>query len=163
AASTVAKKYVYGFSNILIRTLEGLGEGIIRKNITVRELIFEGMDIHPLYATLGDYFSPGGSPAQFVGDTFAYLNGRNASHTGEFKVRSGVKDSSQFGKIVTWNGKKELDFWTDESLPEEQQYCNKFNGSDGSIHPPFMTKDRKLFAYYPLICRSLNFEYSRET
>ncbi|CAG7827645.1 unnamed protein product, partial [Allacma fusca] len=25
------------------------------------------------------------------------------------------------------------------------------------------TKDRKLFAYYPLICRSLNFEYSRET
>ncbi|CAG7838605.1 unnamed protein product, partial [Allacma fusca] len=159
AAATIAKKYVNGLSNVVIWALEGLDEEIILRNVPVRGLIFNGMDIDPIYSSLSQ-FSPKGVPKQFVGDTFSYFNGRNGSHTGEFKIMSGVKDSSKLGNTVSWDGKKELEIWTDESLPDDQQYCNRLNGSDGSITPPFMTTDRKLYIFYDMLCRSLLFTYN---
>ena len=61
------------------------------------------------------------------------------------------------------DGKEELDWWTDKTKPSyEEQYCNKINGSDGSIFPPFVEKDRIVYAFSLDICRSIFAEFSRE-
>ncbi|CAG7830722.1 unnamed protein product, partial [Allacma fusca] len=87
--------------------------------------------------------APGGIPAEFVGDTFAFLNQKNGTSSGAWKIHSGVQDSSSLGQMVSWNGMKELPFWTNSSLPiTQQQYCNKLNGSDGTLYPPLVSKDR---------------------
>lgn len=40
--------------------------------------------------------------------------------------------------------------------------CDKVKGTDGSIYPPFLTKDRKIDVFSSDLCRSLTFTY-RET
>jgi len=72
-----------------------------------------------------------------------------------FQVHRGVRDSNEFGQIVSWNGKSELTWWGGE-------FCNKLNGTDGSIFAPFVTRERTLRIFSEELCRSLYLEYATD-
>ncbi|CAG7721662.1 unnamed protein product, partial [Allacma fusca] len=55
-------------------------------------------------------------------------------------------NNDNFGKTVSWNGKPSLSFWKDSK-------CNKVDGTDGTIFPPFATKHDILTAFSPDLCR----------
>jgi len=68
------------------------------------------------------------------------------------KVYSGLKEIEKLGEIISVNEQKQLSFWNTE-------YCNMINGSDGSIFPPFVTRDQILKVFSPEMCRSIYMKY----
>lgn len=58
-----------------------------------------------------------------------------------------------FGLIKEYAEKSELGFW------QNNTECDKVKGSDGSLYPPFFTKERKVDVFSSDLCRSLSFEY----
>ncbi|CAG7833548.1 unnamed protein product [Allacma fusca] len=127
--------YVYEEKRIKNVSKENLEEGTITfKEIKIfkfRPDLSNGrVEMHPAYDVFTE-LNPKGYHRQFTGGHFAYFNQENSTDTGEFEYFSGVKGSERFGQILSWNGEKELSFWTNNSLPADQQFCNKLNGSDG--------------------------------
>ena len=68
-------------------------------------------------------------------------------------VNTGVKNSSDFGRVISWNGMTALDKWKDPT-------CNAINGTDGMLFAPFITKEKNLDFVIPMMCRSLRFVYT---
>lgn len=71
------------------------------------------------------------------------------------EIYSGVTDNEKFGQTISWKGDTVLDFWTTPS-------CNMINGSDGSIFPPFVTRDRIIEIFSPDMCRSIYMTYLKD-
>ncbi|CAG7726305.1 unnamed protein product, partial [Allacma fusca] len=159
--STILSRYVSLISNIPMRILESQGEGIFSRDVKVGQMMFEGMDVNKAYQPL-IHLAPLGFPPEFVGDTFALFNRWNGS-THQWKIKAGVKDSSTIGNIMSFNGETRLSYWNHNSLPRsEQEYCNRLNGSDGTLNPPMVTRDRPLYVFNPFLCRSVHLKYSHE-
>lgn len=70
------------------------------------------------------------------------------------KVFRGIKNYKDLGRVVSFNGETEMDYW-------EGEECNNYMGTDSTIFPPFMTKEQGIFAYEPSICRSIAATYRR--
>lgn len=68
------------------------------------------------------------------------------------KVYRGVKKSSDVGRVISFNGDTEMDYWDGDE-------CNHYVGTDSSIFPPFMKRSDNIFAYEPSICRSIAASY----
>lgn len=68
------------------------------------------------------------------------------------KIYSGVIDNTMFGETISWKGTDVLSFW-------DNDYCNMINGSDGSVFPPFVNRDRVLRIFSPDMCRSIYMTY----
>ncbi|CAG7824544.1 unnamed protein product, partial [Allacma fusca] len=100
-----------GLSNILIGTLEAFGESVILRNVPVGNLIFQGVELDSTYNIMNE-LSPRGYHKQFADNKFAYFNRENNSQNGLFTIKSGLRGSSDFGQVVSWNGEHELSFWT---------------------------------------------------
>ncbi len=81
---------------------------------------------------------------------------KNGTKSKVWEVYTGVENSSAFGKVKTWDGRSELGFWRKNSE------CDKIRGTDGSVFPPFIRKDSKLYAFSINLCRSLALEYSED-
>jgi scavenger receptor class B protein 1 len=60
-------------------------------------------------------------------------------------VRTGKTNPQEFGRIVSWNGKTKLDYYNGD--------CNLINGTDGSLAPPFLTKQTRIRFFSSDICR----------
>ena len=75
------------------------------------------------------------------------------------KIFTGVGDVSKLGKIVTFNNKTEEDIWP-TSEENDASECNAIRGSDGSLFPPFVTKNQTLYIYNKEMCRSLALQFS---
>ncbi|CAG7724901.1 unnamed protein product, partial [Allacma fusca] len=159
--ATLGHQYLPGIANIVIRMLENVGETYTRKNVTIRDMTFDGVKVPELYTPLVN-IGPGNDVTEYHRGRFGYLLQINGSNQGQFKIKTGIKDPSTFGKIVSWNGLKEVTYWTDPALPADQQYCNKINGSDGSANLPLMTKDSPVYIFHPYLCRSLHFRYHED-
>jgi len=78
---------------------------------------------------------------------------KNGSDDGRYDIFTGVSNSSQFGQILTWQGKKELSFW------EPETHCDQIKGTDGSIFSPFLDEDSTIEIFSSDICRSLRLSY----
>ena len=52
------------------------------------------------------------------------------------------------GKVIEVNGKPNISVWNDE-------YCDTFRGTDGTIFHPFFAKEESIITYSSDICRSL--------
>jgi len=117
----------------------------------VGELLFKGRYI-PLMKTLEDTTGA----AAMKNHTFGLFYPKNETLTAPLEVKTGVGDSSQFGLVVSWNNKTELNFWN------ENKFCNMINGSDGSLFAPFVPRDRILRLFSPEMCRSLYLEYRQD-
>lgn len=70
---------------------------------------------------------------------------------------TGVDDSDDFGRIKTYKGGEDLEFWV------RNTECDKVKGTDGSLFAPFFTKDRKFDVFSSDLCRSLDFAFDSET
>uniref|UniRef100_A0A1B0GLB2 Sensory neuron membrane protein 1 n=2 Tax=Lutzomyia longipalpis TaxID=7200 RepID=A0A1B0GLB2_LUTLO len=79
---------------------------------------------------------------------------KNATPTKTFTVYRGMKNIHDLGRVVKYDGEDEMDLYDDEN-------CNQFRGTEGTIFPPFMTKDQGVWAYAPDMCRSLPATYER--
>ena len=60
----------------------------------------------------------------------------------------GTNDPVELGKIVSWDGKEQLEdsWWSTKE-------ARAIRGSDGSLLPPFITKDQKLHIFVTQLCR----------
>jgi len=79
----------------------------------------------------------------------------NGTDNGEYDIVTGVSDIQDLGNILTWNGAKNVSFWT---TPE----CNMINGTDGSLWHPFIKKTDVLYIFNSDLCRSVYIEYEGE-
>lgn len=70
-------------------------------------------------------------------------------------IFTGVNDIKQYGIIDKYNGRSYLPHWLNDD-------CNRLNGTDGSIFPPHIEKNRILFVYDKDLCRLLPLVYEKE-
>ena len=94
-----------------------------------------------------------------LGSDITVCSGKNNSDDGEIKILTGLDDVSKLGTIVTYDQKTEQDYWT-SSEDIDAQECNSIRGSDGSLFPPFISKNQTLYIYNKAMCRSLALEFS---
>lgn len=129
---------------------------------SVGELLFKGKHV-PMMKTLEEELGK----VVLKNHTFGFQYPKNGSDEGIMEVNTGVENSADFGKVVSWNGMTELEFWgwrnpEDNTLIEGSQYCNMINGSDGSIFPPFVDRDRVVRLFSADLCRSLYLKYTED-
>ena len=73
-------------------------------------------------------------------------SGKNNTDDGELQIFTGLGDVSKLGTIVTFNNKTEEDIWP-RSDEDDGQECNSIRGSDGSLFPPFVSKNQTFYIY----------------
>jgi len=108
---------------------------------------------HPL-VDLANQILP---PDQKLPEKYGYFYGKNGSSDGEFSVLTGSQDVSSLGSILSFNNKTRLTAWGNSSDGAE---CNAIHGTDGSVFPPFVTKNQTFHIFQKDMCRSLPLQYS---
>ncbi|KAL1131950.1 hypothetical protein AAG570_011561 [Ranatra chinensis] len=84
---------------------------------------------------------------------FSFFGSKNGTiDDGRLEVKRGVKDAKEVGKVVSFNGKSELDVWSGAE-------CNALRGTDSTIFPPFLTPQDDIVSFAPDLCRSLGAKY----
>jgi len=96
-------------------------------------------------------------PEQRLPPLYGYFYGKNESSDGEFRVLTGAGDVSKLGSILAFNNQSRLSTWANGSAEAE---CNAIKGTDGSVFPPFVTKNQTFHIFNKDMCRSLPLEYS---
>jgi len=77
--------------------------------------------------------------------------GLQANHSldGVHEVYTGVgHDNENRGMYKSWNGSDHVPYWNSE-------YCNRINGTDGTIFPTFMNSPQRLYMFNTDLCRSI--------
>ncbi|ODM99319.1 Sensory neuron membrane protein 1 [Orchesella cincta] len=152
-------KPLHMLGNALLTSLLSSNESIFA-SAAVNKVLFKGVDLKPIYKTveLAARALSIPLPDEIFNGTFAYYRGKNDSNgEGEWRVYRGVEDSTMFNTIKSVNdGKTRLEPWW-------KDHCAMVNGTDGTMFPPFITKDTRLYIYVPEICRSIFIEYDSET
>jgi len=88
---------------------------------------------------------------------YGYFYGKNNTADGEFSILTGAGKVSDLGSIISFNNQTKLKTWANGS-PEAK--CNAIHGTDGSIFPPFVTKNHTLHIFNKDMCRALPLQYS---
>ncbi|CAF4466455.1 unnamed protein product, partial [Adineta steineri] len=55
-------------------------------------------------------------------------------------------DITEVAKVISFNGVQRLNYW---STPQ----ANMFNGTDGSLFPPHLNKNKDVYSYNADMCR----------
>ncbi|ODM99666.1 Scavenger receptor class B member 1, partial [Orchesella cincta] len=117
---------------------------------TVEEVLFQGWTVpflQKIETEIGLSLVPN--------NTFGLLVGLNDTAQGPYTVARGTLDKSLFGTILKYKNESELSTW-----PKLSQ-CNKIQGSDGTIFPPFVEKQTVLKLFNSDLCRSLYLSYNK--
>ncbi|CAL8072560.1 unnamed protein product [Orchesella dallaii] len=155
--STLASKYGPSTANInqVISALVASGESLIKKNVKVQDLLFNGMDVSKYQKYLNLLGPSTWLTDEFHDGLYGVLKLKNGVHEGSFTVDSGLKNEKDVGKILTYNESPSLTYWNGES-------CNTIMGGDGSVFPPHSKTSDKLYMFEVDLCRSIDFEYKEE-
>ncbi|XP_053110828.1 lysosome membrane protein 2 isoform X2 [Hemicordylus capensis] len=88
-----------------------------------------------------------------IDEDFGYFKKMNGTDDGEYVVLSGEKNYLDFTRIVEWNGKHSLDWWSSPT-------SNMINGTDGDTFHPLLSTDETIYVFVSDFCRSvyLNFD-----
>lgn len=84
---------------------------------------------------------------------FGLYYGKNGTNDGDYVFLTGEDSYLNFSKIVEWNGKTSLGWWTTDK-------CNMINGTDGDTFHPLITKDEVLYVFPSDFCRSVHITFS---
>ncbi|XP_045329656.1 lysosome membrane protein 2 [Leopardus geoffroyi] len=84
---------------------------------------------------------------------FGLYYGKNGTNDGDYVFLTGEDNYLDFTKIVEWNGKTSLDWWTTDK-------CNMINGTDGDSFHPLINKDEILYVFPSEFCRSVYITFS---
>ncbi|CAF2494228.1 unnamed protein product [Rotaria sp. Silwood2] len=117
-------------------------------NVTVKQLMEGYTD--PLIETASKI-----KPGVLKDNKFGILQARNNSYYQNFTIKTGINDITQVAKVVTFNGVQTLNYW---STPQ----ANMLNGTDGSLFPPNLHKDKEVYSYSADMCRSYYLSFLRE-
>lgn len=60
-------------------------------------------------------------------------------------VKRGKKNVMEVGSVIAIDGEPELKIWRDS--------CNEYQGTDGTVFPPFLTENDRLQSYSDDLCR----------
>ncbi|XP_030647028.1 lysosome membrane protein 2 [Chanos chanos] len=91
-----------------------------------------------------------------VDENFGLMYNKNGTHEGEFVFHTGVQNYMDYGKIDTWNGIKQMTWWSSNQ-------SNMINGTDGSVFHPFLLRDELLYIFATDLCRSIHLAYVEDT
>jgi len=130
--------------NILLQLLETT----LFKNVTVKQLMEGYTDALIETASLV-------KPGVLKDDKFGILQPRNGSYYQNFTIHTGINDITQVAKVVSFNGVQRLNYW---STPQ----ANMLNGTDASLFPPFLNKNKEVYSYNADMCRSYYLSFLRE-
>ncbi|XP_058061742.1 sensory neuron membrane protein 1 [Anopheles bellator] len=83
---------------------------------------------------------------------FSLFGLRNHTDAGRWVVYRGAKNIRDVGRVISYNDEPEMDIWDGDE-------CNQYIGTDSTIFPPFLSKQDKLWAWSPEICRSIGAHY----
>lgn len=81
-------------------------------------------------------------------DYFIIFKQKNGTAADNVTVFTGEEDITKFGLINRFNGKAQMSHW-------KTDFCNRIDGSDGSIFPPHMNHNTTLYVYDKDLCRLL--------
>ncbi|ETE63382.1 Nucleoporin p54, partial [Ophiophagus hannah] len=90
-----------------------------------------------------------------VDPVFGYFTQMNATDDGEYVMLSGEKNYLDFTRVIEWNGKDKLDWWTTPS-------CNMINGTDGGTFHSLISKDEIIYIFSTDFCRSIYLTFEEE-
>jgi len=96
-------------------------------------------------------------PNEKLPELYGYFYGKNGTSDGEFKVQTGSDDVNNLGSIISFNNETFMTKWANGSSEAE---CNAIHGTDGSVFPPFVTKNHTFHIFQKDMCRSLPLQYS---
>ncbi|XP_074084585.1 lysosome membrane protein 2 [Macrotis lagotis] len=133
--------------NFLKELLEGLLKTYQQKMFvihTVHELLWGYKDE---LSSLISIFKPDISPY------FGLFYGKNGTHDGDYLFLTGEDSYLNFTKILEWNGRRSLNWWSSEK-------CNMINGTDGNSFHPLITKEEILYVFASDFCRSVYVTFS---
>ncbi|XP_020289234.1 sensory neuron membrane protein 1-like isoform X1 [Pseudomyrmex gracilis] len=81
---------------------------------------------------------------------FSKTNGTQVPKS--IRVYRGIKNSKDVGRMYSLGNATKMDTWPGSP-------CNDLHGTDGTIFPPFLTKNKEVWAHFPDICRSIGAYY----
>ncbi|KAL0828975.1 hypothetical protein ABMA28_003865 [Loxostege sticticalis] len=90
---------------------------------------------------------------QYRFSLFGLRNGTIDPHV--VTVRRGIKNVMDVGKVIAVDGKPNQDVWRDK--------CNEYQGTDGTVFPPFLTEKDNLESFSGDLCRSFKPWYQKKT
>ncbi|XP_026572913.1 lysosome membrane protein 2 [Pseudonaja textilis] len=90
-----------------------------------------------------------------VDPVFGYFKQMNATDDGEYVMLSGDKNYLDFTRVIEWNGKDKLDWWTTPS-------SNMINGTDGGTFHSLISKDEMIYIFSTDFCRSIYLTFEEE-
>lgn len=125
---------------------------------TADEWLFKGVKLGWLDALNQDGIFLDDQP---IDNMFGFYYGKNDTWDekadGIMTISTGVDgDFNNIGKVVKWNGKREVSYWKSKA-------CNTIQGTDGQFFHPFVQKDEKLDIFAPDLCRTLTIEFIKTT
>ncbi|XP_068948250.1 lysosome membrane protein 2 [Petaurus breviceps papuanus] len=88
-----------------------------------------------------------------VPPSFGLFYEKNGTNDGDYLFLTGEDNYLNFTKIVEWNGRRSLNWWTSEK-------CNMINGTDGNSFHPLVSKDEILYVFASDFCRSVYLTFS---
>ncbi|XP_048006328.1 sensory neuron membrane protein 2 isoform X1 [Leguminivora glycinivorella] len=95
--------------------------------------------------------------------SFSIFGYKNTLPSANYKVYRGLADARDVGRIISYDNSYRLRLWPegdDGSLDEhEPNICNSLRGTDTGIFPPFLERDRPIYAFNADICRSVELHY----
>ncbi|KAG9480654.1 hypothetical protein GDO78_012231 [Eleutherodactylus coqui] len=83
-----------------------------------------------------------------ISEMFGLFYKMNTTNDGTYVFLSGSEAYLDFSRIVKWQGKRNLSWWTSDS-------CNMINGTDGTSFHPLIDKDDILYVFSSDLCRSI--------
>ncbi|XP_051963093.1 lysosome membrane protein 2-like [Xyrauchen texanus] len=87
-----------------------------------------------------------------VDEHFGLMYNKNGTHEGEFVFHTGEKNYMDYGKIDTWNGISQMNWWSSNQ-------SNMINGTDGSVFHTFLSRKELLYIFAADLCRSIHLGY----
>jgi len=128
--------------------------GILKQKVfnstTVGDIVW-GFD-HPLIKLGNDVLPP---EQKLPFDKFGFFVNKNNSLEGVFEAKTGSEDIKEVGKVISFQGKTKLDFWSSEE-------CNEIRGTDGSLFHPDVKKEDVLNIFNMNLCQSLPLVFQEE-
>lgn len=95
-------------------------------------------------------------PDKVKSNVFTMAKNSDGTIGHQFTIDTGYIDYKNKGRIQDFNGKTKLDIWYNDK-------ANEIKGSDGTLFPPFISENDKLWIFNSELCRSLYFEYYKDT
>ncbi|XP_041484876.1 scavenger receptor class B member 1-like isoform X1 [Lytechinus variegatus] len=96
-------------------------------------------------------------PPEFESGQFGYFVGLNTSYVGQFNVYTGQENENLVNLIDRVDGSSNLNFWWSEEANSVK------NSTDGSMYHPNVQKTETLSMYQPPLCRSVSFEFEKDS